>query len=185
MLESLLGPGGSFELELGVVAEEALSRISSSVGRVKLFAFSSKPFLGKVERNRFHVFKSLKSRGRQNSFVPVLYGEVFATPAGSRIEGRFRLHSFVRAFTKLWFGMLGCMAPIFVLAGAVALFVGKWEGAMFIVGPPAMLALGYGITKFGRRLARSEEREIAEFLDELFRDARIGSTDGPRPDEGQ
>lgn len=184
MLDSLLGPGGSFELELSVRPEEVLSRISSSVGRVTFFSSSSEPFLGKVEGNRFHVFRSMKSRGHQNSFVPVLYGEVSATPAGSRIEGRFELHSFVRRFMKLWFGMLGCMAPIAVLVGVVMLLQEKWDGAMPIVIPLGMFLFGLAMVKAGRRLGRSEEKGIAEFLAGLFRDVSIGESDGQPADEG-
>jgi hypothetical protein len=145
--------------------------------RRTLFSFSGykgdQPILGEVTADTFHM---QKRRFYRNDFAPHFYGTMHPGPGGTRIEGRFDLSTWVRAFMWFWLGgvvLIGGTIFVFSLTDVVT-------GSHHITGdvrvglivPPAMVLFGIALPKFGRLLGRSEETYILQHLQTVL-NARI------------
>jgi hypothetical protein len=110
------------------------------------------------------VFRLHTRKYYDNSFAPFLYGKLQAADNGTILEGRFRLHPFVRLFTVFWFSFL-------LLFGVGALIVpaaphtesGLGRG-WFFLGLGVLAVLGAGFVQVGKWLGRGEQEVIRSFL---------------------
>jgi hypothetical protein len=114
-------------------------------------------------------FRLQKRRYWRNDFAPHFYGRFLLEPGGTGIQGYFDLSTWVKRFMRFWLaGVFVIGAPIAVFAlldvitGSHHLSGDIWVG---VIVPPAMIAFGIVLPKFGRLLGRPEEKSILEFLE--------------------
>jgi hypothetical protein len=109
---------------------------------------------------RGSVFRLHTRKYYDNSFAPFFYGELQAGEEGSILEGRFRLHPFVRLFTLFWYSF------ILIFAAGVLIVPprpGISRGWFFMV-LGVLAVVGGGLVLVGRWLARGEQEVIHSFL---------------------
>ena len=157
-------------LNLTISANEALSRIASFMDEVKLFwrfrYTGEKSFLGRIEGNRFFVFK--KSDSRRG--LPTLSGIVTQTDSGCAVQVRFKSNSFERVFIIVWFAMV----VFFLLIGLLLFLKGHLSNSlepeifMAIIVPLAMLIFGIIFSYSGMKFRKREEKQLTETFLELF-----------------
>jgi len=160
-----------FKLLTALAPEQCLSRLSAagdiqhSLLRWPTSFFGSKPVVGLATTSALRLRKRANI---DNSFQTHLVASMRAEAGGTAIVGTLGMHPAVEAFMVLWFGgvlLLGgsmfVMSLRTLLAGTADSTQNVWMG---ILVPPLMLAFGYGLVRFGRHLARDEERFLRQFL---------------------
>ena len=163
ILRSTLAPNATADALRRSIDEERRTLFSLSGYRGSL------PVLGEVNGSTFRL---RKRRYWRNDFAPNLYGEIQADAAGSRIDARFELCPWIKAFMRFWIGgalLLG--APIFVLS-ALDHFTGShhttgdsWVG---LVVPPAMVLWGFLLPRIGRLFSIGDEKYLLEFVQQIL-----------------
>ena len=172
-------PGGK---SIGRPPQEVLALIEQGTRRDQLWLWFTfrpfwKPVLARVVGNRFRL---RQHRNFQNSFGPLLYGEVAPSEAGSsEIRARFRMHPFTVGFTVLWvagalaFGVVGTV-------GAPADGTPRWVFPAVSLGFAAFAVL---LVCLGWWLGRNEQRTIWTHLEQVTRPAsqeQAGDQTDPR-----
>jgi hypothetical protein len=122
------------------------------------------PVLGSVKGDKFHLY--VVRRDFRNSFSPHFHGKLSVAPSGTVIEGKFRMHFFVKIFLTIWFtgliaigGNVAIMAVGSIVAGrptANACF-----GLSFVA---ALLLFGVLLIYWGKVLGSDDESHILGFL---------------------
>lgn len=111
-------------------------------------------FIGAVEHHSFQIRRRIH---QQNSFLPVIKGQVENSKGGSHIHLKMRLHSSVLLFVVVW-----------ILFTAGFAFIGYTMGngmLIFQAQPLIMMFFGYAITLFGfRREADKAEQELLKLF---------------------
>ena len=131
----------------------------------------SRAVLGRLSANRIRL--RYRRPFVHNSFAPVFVGALQATSSGTRIEGQFRMHRFVRIFLGVWFGfvlIVGSVLFVASLATAFGLTGRQTEGDWwigFVVGP-GLLVFGVVLVRFGKYLGETDRREILAFLRDVL-----------------
>jgi len=98
------------------------------------FSRSHKPYEGKISPNGFKILRIIH---HQDSFRPVVIGNIRSEGAGSAIELVLRLHVVVAVFMTLWLSATG-----------IGTVVTAWEGpsgghsADMALGPLALFVFG-------------------------------------------
>jgi hypothetical protein len=146
-----------------LTASDCKARLADAVDPVRLgftrSGFSGdKPILGKFKESYFRI---QARRYYRNSFAPYFYGRFVPNEQGTRIQGRFRIHPFARIFMFVWFGFLAFFIFVANTQSAGLSLAGH---AIFLLGPLAMAAFGYGLLKFSAWLARNEKTVIISLL---------------------
>lgn len=112
------------------------------------------PFIGSIHLNTFQLRRRIQ---QQNSFLPVIKGQVENSKGGSHIHLKMRLHSSVLLFVVVW-----------ILFTAGFAFIGYTMGngmLIFQAQPLIMMFFGYAITLFGfRREADKAEQELLKLF---------------------
>jgi hypothetical protein len=149
---------------------ECVARLTAAVDLERAFSpgaawFGSKPVIGRVTETSLRL---RKRTGYRNSFQNYLTATMRAEAGGTSISGHVGMNPFVRAFMFVWFGFLVLFGgAIFISSIASAFGVSharhknEWMGIAFF---PIMLVFGFLLVRFGRYLARNEERFLTEFL---------------------
>ena len=86
------------------------------------------PFLGKVGFRTFRLRRDIRYR---NSFLPLVWGRIVPSRAGSRINITMFMHPLVVLFMIFWFSGLGY--------GVVQLWVHRKEAVPFAILVPAIM----------------------------------------------
>jgi hypothetical protein len=163
------------ELNLKLMPEEAIGRISSVVDEDKPFSIfrytGDNQLIGKVKHNGFRI--RLKKDYR-NSWSPIFCGTVEPGKLGCSIYGKFKESWFTMLFTMVWFGMF----VFFVLIGLIILYVGlvrrTFEPTVLaiILVPLCMLGFGIALRNWGKGAGKAEEEQVRKLLLELFEDVQ-------------
>jgi hypothetical protein len=122
------------------------------------------PVIGDVSGNRFHLY--VIGKDFRNSFAPQFHGKLTAATSGTVIEGKFRMHFFVRIFLTIWF------TGVIVIGGRMASFsinsflagrptANTYVGLFF---PPLLLLSGLFMVYWCKTLGTNDEAQIVTFL---------------------
>jgi hypothetical protein len=156
--------------------EEAIQRILAATQRPSFSArmrCKTDTFLAWAYERTFRLH--LRLVGVRNSFAPYCHGWAHPADHGAIVVATFGVHPLILVLTTCWFGSLSL---IFLLLA----FLGVWRGDPTVVLGMVWLVFlalfGAGIVYVGRWLARSPEKAMVRFLEELFRDVRLP---GPLP----
>ena len=112
-------------------------------------------------------------RPGRNSFAPLFYGRLLAVTEGTVVQGQFKVHLVVRIFMAFWFGCV-VVGACFTITSTTIRYKSLAQAAGMIFGPLLMLALGYGMVRFGQWSARDQEREMVVFLKNTLEAAECG-----------
>src|SRR6476661_5654697 len=127
-------PYQRFSISTATTPTDATARLAAAVARSPLlrWAVTDLPFEGWVRGDEFKISRVIKS-GRKGAFAPLIRGRIIATPGGSRLEGRMRLHHSALVFLAPWSALMALIASLAVrearLAwgfGVLAMLVGGW-----------------------------------------------------------
>ena len=129
---------------------------------------SSKPVAGRVYRTSISIRKTIRYR---NSFQTILTATVQPVGSGTEIKARVGLHPMVKAFMAVWFGFLGIIWAVLL----VAILTGDFgpdnsdlPPLLALVFPLGMMAFGVLLLKFGKHLSRGEGDFLTDFVKELL-----------------
>lgn len=165
------------ELYSPLPPDECASRLSKAIaqeGRLgfslsRLFSSSSQPVAGWVGGDGFQLRKRITYR---NSFQTYASGSLTPNGSGTSVRAEFGMSTFTRVFMWIWFGWAIVIGGVVFVSALVALLTGSGPDAykawMGVVGLPLMLVLGYALVRFGRYLARDEERFLTDFLRQVL-----------------
>jgi hypothetical protein len=113
---------------------------------------------------------TLAARGPKyvrNSWELAFYGVLEPCDDGTRVRGRFRMHPFVRAFMRLWFGGLYLMVIVVIM---ITLFSMRTPSsgkspiiAVFALG--AMGTFGFGLVKLGQILSADQVAAVKRYIE--------------------
>ncbi len=159
--------------DLTISSAEALDRIASMVDESRLFNHfrytGEKPFLGRIEGNRFYAFKKIEGR---NSFNPKLTGMVISKEEGCEVNATIEIPKFVSYFSIAWF--IGVI--IFLIIGLLLFLSGYFtkslEPALFmaVIVPLGMLLFGGCLLISGNRFCKKYKEQLHNALMDLFED---------------
>lgn len=132
----------SFRVDVDAPPRIVAERLRAVVGEPPSFGESfrmpwspgdpaSPPFIGTVRDESFRIRRDIR---RRNSFLPLIWGRILATPLGTRVNVIMFIHPMVAIFIAFWFGMVGK----FILADNSPLLV-----------PLGMLLFGVVLTAWG------------------------------------
>lgn len=157
---------------------ECAERLGSAIDRegsilVSLSAyFGSKPVIGRVSAGSLRLRRRIAYR---NSFQSFLFATLEPAVRGTRITAEVKMHPFVRGFMFVWLGFVvffwGLSAFAVVASATGVVEVHGSHGWLGLLAPLVMGAFGVGLVKFGRYLARDEERFLLDFVTGIL-DAR-------------
>ena len=166
-----------FELNLRLDANEALNRIIRASDEQRWgLSFSgyqgTKPFLYRFDGNTLMI---QKRRYYRNDFHPYLYAQVEPTSFGSKLTGHFAMKKLMRGFMLLWLGVVGFVGIIAAMSIVRTVGIGQEPKGEFVTPliPVWMFVFGCLLVLIGGWFSRKEKQEIAEWLQELFRDSRL------------
>jgi len=166
------GDGMRFESSLDL--DQCANLLKNSTLRDDLFKTMFAPSGTLICQFTGNKFRLRQKRGYQNSYAPYFYGQLKKTEKGTEIEGRYRIHPFVRCFTTVWFSGVILIGSLSLMACLTRLIKGSHDHAqptgayLGILIPLGMLAFGIALAKFGMRLGKSEEKNMTELLQRLF-----------------
>lgn len=162
------------ELVIARASEDVLWAINDATARESIPFISTvrypqeraKEFVAKISRGKLRIWKvPSATRGRQNVCTPYLHGTVADTHGGSVLRGSFALHPFNRLQA-----LLPLIALSFVwLVGDMGQR-GRWLLGLISV---VVVALEISVIAGARRIRRGEERDIVQFLRDLFPDGSL------------
>ena len=114
----------------------------------------------------FHgtVFRLHTKKYYSNSFAPFFYGKLKQTDGGTEVDGKFRLHPFIRLFMLFWFALLIIFAISPMIIPAEHNPVSGFNRQVFYSGLAALAVLGIIFVQIGQWLARGEREVIHAFL---------------------
>jgi len=119
-----------------------------------------------------YKFRLYVRRDYRNSFAPLFSGRLVPQTTGTRVEGRFGMHPFVKIFLAVWFaGVVIIGGFIFVSSIGQALSGDVSDNSkrhIGIVVPPILLGFGVLLVRFGKKLGRDEETRILSWLKRSF-----------------
>ena len=121
-----------------------------------------------------YKFRLYVRRDYRNSFAPLFSGRLVPQTTGTRVEGRFGMHPFVKIFLAVWFaGVVTIGGFIFVSSIGQALSGDVSDNSKRHIGmvvPPILLGFGVLLVRFGKKLGRDEETRILSWLKRSFAD---------------
>ncbi len=135
--------------------------------------FGARPVIGRVSSRSVRLRKRI---GYRNSFQTILVGRLERRTGGTLFLGRAGLGTSVTIFMAGWFGwvvLVGGTLSVLAISEMFGVAVGgrPMEGNLPRSLAPVivllMLAFGVGLVRFGRWLARDEERFLVAFVAEV------------------
>lgn len=137
-------------------------RLGEQIDTGWLAAFGSRPLIGRLANDRLRASRRNKYR---NSFQTCVKAELRKHPGGTQIQCRFGVHPFAIAFLAIWL----LLVAGFLVAALVQLReTGITRDQIpFLVVPLFMLVVGAVMYPLGRHLARNEQDEILQILQDI------------------
>lgn len=157
------------ELLSPLAPDECESRLRAATDRGgPLARFGLEPVVGRVSGGSVRLRKRI---AYSNSFQTVLTGSLEGHGGGTIFRGRAGLHPLVTAFMTAWIGVVATAGAACVVAVLVAL-AGRnrvgFAGIVFFIPLLLLLAMGVGIARYARWLARGEEAFLVSFVAEVI-----------------
>jgi len=143
--------------------EECVRRLQAHTGRGGWTLWAEGTVCAKIRGDHFRLC-AWGPANLRNSFAPFFYGRLEAGDGKTRIRGRFRLHLTVRAFLVVWFGGLVVIAGLILLLPPSGWGSRRSPSVFAVLGPAAMILLGFGFIRLGRWLARGQMESLRCFL---------------------
>ena len=149
--------------------------------------FGSREVVGHVSERSIRLRKRI---GYKNSFQTILIGRLERHEAGTIFRGKARMATFLRCFMTVWFGglvLIGGILSVAAVGQVLGFAAPAMQGNLPLPLVPVifilMLAFGVGLVRFGRWLARDEERFLVQFLADALEaspnDTRTGAANRP------
>jgi hypothetical protein len=113
---------------------------------------------------RGRAFRLHTKRYYDNAFAPFFYGTLIGLEDGTMLEGRFKMHPFIRLFTLFWFSILVVFAAGALMVPAQGHPAGGAGKGLFFAVLAGLAVLGVVLVAMGRWLARAERDVILSFL---------------------
>lgn len=144
---------------------ETERRLSETLARFGIPMMMSNRLVGYCKNGRFKIHLH---RQFANSASPEITGTIFRSADDDvvRIKGEYRLPAALRGFMTFWFGFLAFWSAIAVPAGVLLLLVGRWNGALLVVFPIVMFAIGVLLLKVLGALSIKDRSQIAATIAE-------------------
>lgn len=120
---------------------------------------TNKPYTGEITSETFRMYRIINYR---NSFLPQISGRYIKNYNGTQIQIKMQLHTGVKIFMAIWFGLLGvvCIVILAVMLATIKeLFKEGFSPPVLI--PFVMFAGGYGLAMIG---FKSESRLSKNYL---------------------
>lgn len=117
----------------------------------------------RIRGDRFRLFAT-GSKYIQNSFAPFFYGSLESVQNGTRIQGRFRMHLFTRAFMGVWFGFLGFI--ILVIITSLLSGDRDFQQPLHVIFgmPLIMVVFGIALVYFAWSVGRGQRESMKDFI---------------------
>jgi hypothetical protein len=157
-------PFESLTIKTNLNPDQVRERLSNVIEPPKRFRSSgifskrsSKPYEGTISGNRFRINKIINY---QNSFLPIIEGEICPETMGCRIKIKMNMHIAVILFMLFWIGNLLPVSLGFLLAMLT-------DASMGIAGlaPLGMCIFGYLLCTIA---FQAEAQNSKYFLENLF-----------------
>jgi len=136
-------PISSFQVDVNAPPSVVVERLRTVVGPAPFLSVSvpwwgsdtaNPPFIGKVSDRSFRIQRDSR---RRNSFLPIVWGHIVATPRGTRVKVTMFIHPFAAIFMAVWLGMA---VRIMVSVSDVNLFP---VGIVFMIIGVAVMGRGF------------------------------------------
>jgi hypothetical protein len=149
--------------------QECLRRIREATDAPKFQFFSpfgyggSKPVFATLRGSRIKLWKR---RERRNDFAPCFFGVFSSEGSGSRLIGRFRMDRGVRLLIAFWLTFTVGISLVILPALLDHLTNPKQQGqlSVFDFMPFGLFVFGILLFVYGRRIGKSEEAVLLDFL---------------------
>jgi hypothetical protein len=159
------------ELVSPLPPEECAARLREATDNEGLLSwFRSRPVIGRVSGRSVRLRKRI---GYGNSFQAILVGRLEERDGGTVFRGKAGVSTFVTIFMAAWFcgvGLLGGAMSVIAIGEMLGVKFGERPMERSLALPlvaviaPLMLTFGVGLVRFGRWLARDEERFLVAFV---------------------
>lgn len=167
-------------LRSNFAVEECLRRIREATDAPKLQFFfpfgygGSKPIFSKLRGSRIKLWKR---KERRNDFAPCFLGVFSSQGSGSRLIGRFRMDRAVRLFIAFWLTFTIGITLVTLPALLDHLTNPKQQGqlSVFDFMPLGLVISGILLVMYGRRIGKSEEALLLDFLQTTLEARQEGS----------
>ncbi|HWQ92237.1 MAG TPA: hypothetical protein VN673_11240 [Clostridia bacterium] len=143
--------------------DECLRRLHAQPKQVFWRRQAEGTISAKVRGDRFRLF-AWGSVMVRNPFAPFFYGRLEETDGGTRIRGRFRMHTLVQAFVFAWFGGLIAAVLLMLFLPSSAWGSGQQPSLLALFGPAFIGLVGLGLVRFCRWLGRGQTESLKNFL---------------------
>jgi hypothetical protein len=122
------------------------------------------PVIGSVSGDRFRLYVIRKEL--RNSFAPIFHGKLTAATCGTVIEGKFRMHFFVRIFLTIWFAGVMAIGGRMASFSVNSLLAGRpiEDSYVGLIFPTVLLLCGLLIVYWCKTLGTDDEAQIVAFL---------------------
>ena len=121
-----------------------------------------------------YSFRLHAKRNYRNSFAPFFYGTLVQQGAGTKLEGHFTMHPFIKLFLACWFtgvlffgGLAVELSRTHALSGNFNGDSSSYAGAIVCV---VLFLFGVILVRFGSRMGREEKTLIMGWLQRSFTD---------------
>lgn len=116
-----------------------------------------KGIIGKVNVNKMTFHLQMCSPNFRNSFAMPFYGKIMETDEGTVIQGKFKLHLFVKVFLMVWFGFF-----LFVpLCQEIQLGRIAWGG---VLGSSPVFLLGAALVLGAKRMDKANRTQLLKLI---------------------
>jgi len=164
----------AFESSFGL--EESVRRLQAAAKRSP----TSQQAVGRVREDKVVLQRSIPFVS--NSFKPFFIGRFKHTRSGVRLQGRFTMNWFVKAFVTFWFGF--CAFWIAMATYAVVTSDSSEQWWLPLAGV-AIFAAGLGVVKVGTFFARSDIAWLTAVIEAaLSTEVRPNNSFKPKPLRG-
>ena len=163
-------PIENFTLTTSLTLEQIIKRLENNVELKKKSFFynsnrnSEKPFEGFIKNNLFVINRIINY---QNSFLPIISGEIIDNLEQPILKINMRLSKFTGIFISFWLGIVSIVCFILLLFGILSIkHLLKSGFSPFLLIPFVMLIFGFALTFF----AFKHESKIAKrFLIDMLK----------------
>jgi hypothetical protein len=121
-------------------------------------------------RFRKHKVRLQTHLDMNNAFRPYFYGSLHKDGDGTKIEGEFKMHPFVRFFTYFWLAIYVYSGGLLFIRSLIELIkpgtiAGYTDNPFLgITLPVVFLAMFYAVIKFGKKSGEKNKKHILDFL---------------------
>jgi hypothetical protein len=127
------------------------------------------PINGSISGDKLHLY--VAKQEFWNSMAPHFHGRLIAAPSGTVVDGRFRMHFFVRIFLIIWFTGVtfigGKMASFYIHSRSLEPpSLGTYPTLLF---PGALLLCGLLFVYWCKKIGEDDEPQIVTFLQNVLK----------------